>query len=324
MLLLANGQETLRPKPIFESHDILEFKLLCNFVELVSDVGDERRKHDAWLIHKDTANKVKIEMELKTRGNFRRNPMNCNFPPIKLDFDGERKKTVFEGLGKVKLVTHCQDTIGEYEENVLKEYLVYRLYNHITPFSFNVRLCRIKYKTPWSFHVNKKYAFIIEDNDDLAKRMHGKKLNELDEYIPIDSLSIAVLSFFEFMIGNTDWVLVPLQNMEVVRLKNGKNIAIPYDFDLSAFVNASYAQQALFADSLEFHTSAYKGPKLSKKIIDEAIKLFEANKYAMLHEIIERKEIRASERKRLISYLNRFYARIERNPYDPEWYDNND
>ena len=44
----------------------------------------------------------------------------------------------------MKLVAHCQND-RTFEEYVKREYLVYKLYQHISPYSFNVRLCRITY-----------------------------------------------------------------------------------------------------------------------------------------------------------------------------------
>ena len=52
--------------------------------------------------------------------------------------------TIFEGQDKFRVVTHCRDR-DEYEENVLEEYLAYRIYALLTEISFRVRLARITY-----------------------------------------------------------------------------------------------------------------------------------------------------------------------------------
>ena len=44
----------------------------------------------------------------------------------------------------MKVVTHCNNS-KVYSEYVLKEYLIYKIYNILSPVSFRVRLIRMKY-----------------------------------------------------------------------------------------------------------------------------------------------------------------------------------
>jgi hypothetical protein len=44
------------------------------------------------------------------------------------------------------------------------------------------------------------------------------------------------------MIGNIDWSAVYQHNIRVIQSGNDPYIALPYDFDMSGFVNAPYAQ----------------------------------------------------------------------------------
>ena len=41
----------------------------------------------------------------------------------------QARKTVFEGHGPLKLGTHCRSDVSLFEQYVLREYTVYRLYN---------------------------------------------------------------------------------------------------------------------------------------------------------------------------------------------------
>lgn len=312
------GQKN-EPLPLFQNDDLMEFKLVGNYNKLFDDVGEDRKDYPAKLIYKTPqGERLNIEMELKIRGNFRRNPDNCNFPPIRLDFDGERSETVFQGQGKVKLVTHCLD---DYEhENVQKEYLVYKLYNLLTPFSFQVRLCRITYKQSWSLNSQKNFAFIIEDNDDMADRFDGKELDEDDDYMPVDSLALARMALFSYMIGNTDWSIKPLKNTEILKIPSqNKTIPVPYDFDLSAFVNARYAPDALFIDSARFHQRKYKGPEFRKSTIKKVTDNFLENRQDMIAMIRQFKYLSKNQKNRLESYLKEFYREVKENPYREEW-----
>jgi len=45
---------------------------------------------------------------------------------------------------------------------------------------------------------------------------------------------------FQYLIGNTDWSIARFHNMATVRMGR-EYYPVPYDFDFSGFVNASYA-----------------------------------------------------------------------------------
>ena len=79
-----------------------------------------------------------MPMRLKTRGIWRLK--NCEFPPIRLNFTSESTKhTIFHGLDKPKLVNYCRDN-DQYEQYVLQEFQLYRIYRLLTPASHAVRV----------------------------------------------------------------------------------------------------------------------------------------------------------------------------------------
>lgn len=240
-------------QPLFQNNEMLELSIVANFNNITEDVYGPSEDHKGKLIYHDsTDQRIKVKIELETRGNFRRNPENCDFPPLEIDFDGDYKNTVLRNQNRLKLVTHCRDTLEAANENVVKEYLVYKIYNIITPFSFGVRLCKINYRQRWGFNNYEHLGFLIEDNDMVAERFGGKELDEDVDYMPLDSLNLAKMSVFQYLIGNTDWSVDPLQNMEIIKVPGKNSVAVPYDFDLSAFVNTVYAPEALFIDHDEF------------------------------------------------------------------------
>ena len=63
-----------------------------------------------------------LPVKVRTRGIFRRDKRNCNFPPLRLDFPkSEMKGTVFEGQNRLKLVTPCHDSRDSYQNYVYYE-----------------------------------------------------------------------------------------------------------------------------------------------------------------------------------------------------------
>ena len=70
----------------------------------------------------------------------------------------------------VKLVTHCLDSRGEGNANVLREFLIYKLYAQLTNNAYRVQLAEVTYQgAAGKFGKVKRYAFLIEDTDQLAR-----------------------------------------------------------------------------------------------------------------------------------------------------------
>jgi len=115
------------------------------------------------------------EVRIKPRGNNRKE--NCFFPPIRLNI----KKTDVENkylkeTKKIKLITHCKNT-NQYETYILKEYLVYKMYNLISPNSFRTRLFKIHYKdTKGRVKDIDSWSFLIEPEGILDERLDGRKI----------------------------------------------------------------------------------------------------------------------------------------------------
>src|SRR5206468_2024991 len=77
------------------------------------------------------------------------------------------------GLDKPKLVGYCQDR-DDYEDYILKEFQLYRVYHLLTPASHAVRLLKLTYADSGSGKTHAvRYAFVEEDPGALAERLHG-------------------------------------------------------------------------------------------------------------------------------------------------------
>ena len=188
------------------------------------------------------AHEVAIPIEVKTRGIFRLKKSTCSFPPFRLVFPSEGTEgTIFYGQDKVKLVTHCRDR-DDYEQNVLEEYLAYRIYNLLTDISFRVRPARITYvDSRGEDDPVTRMAFLIEDEDAMADRLGGM-IMDVPGAPPSDFQQdqVALMYVFHFMIGNTDWAMSPFHNLKALGV--GRDYyPVPYDFDWAGLVDASCA-----------------------------------------------------------------------------------
>ncbi|OUR95595.1 hypothetical protein A9Q87_00305 [Flavobacteriales bacterium 34_180_T64] len=181
-----------------------------------------------------------IKVRLKARGNFRF--MNCYFPPLKVKIKKkESKGTLFEGHKTLKIVLPCLKEKDK-NDNVLKEYLAYKFYEILTEYHFRTRLLNVEFdeirKKKLNHHTLK--GILIEDDKVVAKRHNGKVFDRFSHPLNHDDLASVRNAFFQFMIGNTDFSTAYRHNGKLLFIDK-KMIPVSYDFDMSGFVNCSYA-----------------------------------------------------------------------------------
>jgi len=212
---------------------------------LQKDIGEKRKYHRGKLLYANARGvQQEIDIQLMTRGHFRRDPDICNFPPLKIKFLNKDSDAIFSSIDELKLVTHCNTLSSKGEQYLLREFLAYRFYNLITDYSYRVRLLKIEYRdTSTKKETVIRYGFFIESDSSMSHRNNSRKI-DLDWNKPTnpDLLNSTRLSLFQFMIGNTDWYL-PDHNVEIIVNEKGDTVAVPYDFDLSGLVNADYNDQ---------------------------------------------------------------------------------
>jgi hypothetical protein len=232
-----------------------------------------------------------FEVELRVRGYFRKK--TCYFPPIKIRISKSAgKNTLFEGNKKLKLVLPCS-TQKSKNDYIVKEYMAYKLYEIISPYHFNTRITSIAFiETKGSkIKTHDLKGIFIEDDKKIAKRYGGKILDRSINPMSQDPISSVRNAFFQFMIGNNDFSTYAPHNEKLMAIDQ-KIVPIPYDFDLSGLVNASYAVVSVIND--EPLTSSvterlYRGFKRDLNIIQQVRQEFIDNKTKLL-EIVDSTE----------------------------------
>lgn len=302
--------DTLEDFGLFTRDDILEMSLRFDITHYVRKKSKEDYMDAILTYHISRDDSVNKMIRLKSRGEFRNG--YCDFPPIVLNF----KKTEFEikdlqQLEKMKLVTHCQS--GN-ESNLFKEYLIYKLYNVLTDTSFRVRLVKMNYIN--TFKASKPihtYAFFIEPLKLLAERVNA---------VPIDVTTLTQrniypgmmdrMALFNYMIGNTDWSVPNQHNCKVLVQTNTDRLnlgtIVPYDFDYSGLVNASYAIPAEGLDIESVRERIYLGVCRDEEVFLNALKEFESKKEAFYRVILDFPYLNERSKKDMIKYLDGFYS----------------
>lgn len=295
---------------LFASDDLLEMTLAFDMKEFLK-TKNQLKYHDATLTVKTFAgDSVTEHIELKARGKMRCD--YCSFPPIMMKL--KEKNSIPGGIqdrGNFKLVTHCNRS-PKNEDYVLKEYLVYRLLNLVTPYSFKTRLVRIQYV---DIHETKKsfttYGFLIENLDQLAERNNAVVIDNPNlAQSHMNSEDMARTSLFNYMIGNTDWSVASQHNVKVLKSVNvlsDKGIPVSYDFDFSGFVNTSYAAPCGKIPIKNVTERYYQGMCLSEEDINPVLEEFEDLKGRFISTIDNFEYLSTGSRKQLESYINSFY-----------------
>jgi hypothetical protein len=265
---------------------------------------------------------VRLEIELESRGKYRRRRSTCKFTPLKVVFKKKRSRgTVFEGQKKLKLVTQCDPSNRKYEEYLMLEYLAYRIFNEITPQSFAVRLVRINYQEVDSkAKPRSNLAFFIENKKRLAKRLDAKHLEiEQTSAVDIDSRHLNQGSLFQLLIANVDWSATSTKqdecchNYKLFRLADERLLSIPYDFDLAGIVNAKYAKPATEMGLKSVRDRRYRGYCRNNEFLAENTELFNSRKETILTLFHEFPHLSNRKKKGAISFINSFYKIINNN-----------
>lgn len=251
------------------------------------------------------------DIEVRVRGRYRRRV--CNFPPLKLQFSKkDLKARGFQKFDDFKLVTHCVQGI-ESKEYVLREGLIYKLYEQLTEKSFRTQILKITYRDNKSNQKYKRYAVLIEDKKQVAKRLNSKHCGDCFGWTQ-DSLqakNVDINALFQFMIANTDWSIPLARNLKIMRPKNGdKPFVVPYDFDFSGFVNAPYYIPHAELGIQHCRQRLFQGEAMSKNELNTTIVYFKEKKEALYNTVRTFDGLSKRAKRDIISFLNSFYTCI--------------
>jgi len=300
---------------LFASQDVLHLTLEADFGQLRRDRSQDTEYRPGRISLNQPDGSVRtLDVKVKTRGIFRLRRDVCNFPPLRLNFrTREAAGTVFAGQDKLKLVVHCQDGRDEYEQYVLREYLAYRVHSLITSFSFQVRLARITYLQTGETDSLTKYAFFIEDEEQMARRNGGTILDQKGVHqTEVDEGEATLFSVFQYFIGNTDWKVSALHNVKLV-LREGDPIpvAVAYDFDWSGAVDAEYAQPDRDLGTKSVRQRMYISPCRTQYDLSRALALFMDSKDTIYNMYSEQVGFGEQSIRSSLEYFDEFYDILE-------------
>lgn len=229
-------------RAFYDSEAPIEVTFTTNIGKIRGDKSATPPWRPATITYKGTeGNLVTVPLKARTRGIWRLRM--CEFPPLRLNFSGATSKgTIFHELDKPKLVSYCHD-MDQYDQYILQEFQLYRIYQLLTPLSHRARLLKLVYADSAAGKVRAhRYGFIMEEPSALATRMGGKMIDQKGARPgDLDPFQDALFGVFQYFIGNTDFSEGGLHNVELFLTNDGVIKPIAYDFDFSGAVNARYA-----------------------------------------------------------------------------------
>ena len=144
--IITSAQNVLKSDALYADQTPMEIKLSYSNKEVNKNTNDTTFiKTSMEFLHEGKW--ASIDVRLRARGNFRR--AECYFPPIKMKIKKSKAEgSLFEGNKNLKLVVPCliQD---EKNDNIVQEFIAYKLYEKISPFHFQASSrCPQQYRNP--------------------------------------------------------------------------------------------------------------------------------------------------------------------------------
>jgi len=313
---LVSRKKDAESRRLFQTIEPLEFTLTFDFKAVDRDRDPNSTTTYPATITFPQPDRTKVTRDLKVRGrgHSRRDPKICDFVPLRLEFDkNAMKDTIFEGPAALKLGTHCR-SVAAFEQYVLREYSAYGIFSLVTPYSFRARLARVTYvDSVGQRPLGTRFGMFLEDDDDIARRMGGRIVEQPQMvFRHFDPAYLRLMTVFEYLIGNTDVSIYSLHNVKIVETPDNKRYPVPYDFDYSGLVNASYAvvNKALFGAS-SVRDRIFRGPCWTPEELGPAFEQFRAKKDEILALYATIPGVTDGSRRQSQSYIEDFYRTID-------------
>ncbi len=291
---------------------VTEVTITANFDSIIANSRNKDYEPGKFEVKHSKKDKTVLRVKLRARGKSRR--MMCEFPPLKLKFNKENlDSNGLEPFNEFKLVTHCMEEKADLNENILREFLIYKLLNQLTPYSFRAGLVKITYiNTGHSFKKSTHWGIIIEDAESLAFRNNCHNLAK--QVINLDSLEHyqeKLNSVFQYMIGNADWSYMMARNMELIQKADGKIVPVPYDFDYAGLVKAPYARANAALGQKTVLDRVFLGSATSHEELADILTFFLSQEAVLMETISEFKQLDLDTRLDMKDYVSQFFKLIK-------------
>ncbi len=234
----------------------LEFNLKANLSKLFDSDLDEEKEPGVVTVTTSDGSVKSIDVSVKKRGNT--SLKQCKFKKLNIIFKSSTEGTPFEGINSLQLGTHC-DLLGPAdnlrlgdERVVAREYIAYAIADLLGVPANKARRAKISYIDEGNKFTTTQQALLVEDHDDAAARLGGRRLDSHDDKALLLTLNrskllgsdAALQHWFELLVANSYFTLSDLTgtcsflsggfyNTKVYQKPDGSFGTFVYDFDVA-------------------------------------------------------------------------------------------
>lgn len=304
---------------LFEIQEPLNLTLKFNVKELKKTQWKEEYLPAEMTCHVNDNFEVTHQIRVKARGEIRKRICYAPMFFVNIRHAGIEAEDL-EDVIKLKVVHRCKAS-NLHKYYVLREYLVYKMWNLMSPYSFNTRLVKLRLiDTGRKNKESEDWAFLIEPEAKMAERNNCMPIKS-------DKLSLRTVNqewmdkvaFFSYMIGQTDFSVTGRHNIKILTSKEyGPTgfITVPYDFDYCGFVDAEYAIPG--DDNLGIESVReryYLGACRSEERYQAAIDWLASYRDEIRDLILNFEYIDESEKEFLLDYIESYFEESEYNTF---------
>ncbi len=173
-----------------------------------------------------------------------------------------------------------------------------------------IRLVKIiYYNTKKNKKLFEKYSFIIEDESRAAKRNDAKVINTFHYPFDINIDNEQKMYMFQYMVGNKDYWITTQHNIVLMQPKDTiqPTVAVPYDFDWSAFIDAAYTKPKGVPEEMLENRRIYKGMCHSEEEFMTTVSYFDSLKSRFQLIIDSNEQLGKYPKKVCMKYIQEFY-----------------
>lgn len=299
---------------LFEVEEPLNLTLKFDVKELKKTQWKEEYLPGEMSCHVREGFNVSHDVRIKARGEIRKRicyaPMfwvNVRHAGIEADY--------LSDVIKMKMVIRCKAS-NTYRNYVLREYLVYKIWNLLSPYSFNTRLVKLKIiDTGRKDKESEDWAFLIEPEEKMAERNNCVPIeNDRLSLKTVNQEWMDKVAFFSYMVAQMDFSVTGRHNLKILTPKEYGTagfIPVPYDFDYCGFVDAEYAipDETLGIESVR--ERYFLGACRSEQRYREAVDWLAGYRDQIRDLILNFEYIDESEKKFLVDYIESYYEQTQ-------------
>ncbi len=319
--MMTASAQTAEPDPLFLTDTPLNITFEAPFAQIDRE-RDKEAEYEGVMHYTDASGEeFSFDIGLEVRGNWRLQKSNCRYSQLWIDLKrGQVVDTLFAEQNRLKLVVQCRAQ-DRYRDYLAKEQQLYKVFASMSDLHFGTRLVNATYMDSDDPDSSRTHlAFFIEHQRRLKDRfeMEDVDLNSIS-YTELDPPQSSLVGMFMYQIGNTDFSMISAaegdeccHNTKLLVDKVGRYYPIPYDFDSSGFVDASYAAPPVPSFGIRSNKARlYRGFCTEAGQLSATVSQFTSMRESINAIISDTSYLGERASKRSVAYIDDFYEVLE-------------